>query len=344
MAKKHKAPTQVTLVQEEKGAFATWIHSNWKMLTVATLAVSGLILGSQFKAQQSRANQDEKFDSLRGAVLSVDPGQIEGVATDLSGSSLDGWANLMALELAVVDGRYDDAENKVAALEATAPTLLTQLSLPIGPDGESRTVLEHVKAALASQAAQERELGLQLTNPEPPPGSPVVRFVTDQGDVEITLYQEAAPLHVANFLNLVKKGDYDGTRFHRTIKGFMIQGGDPQTKNADSDPGTWGQGGTEVPKVDSEADNGLVHAPFVLAGAKMGGDTQSSGTQFYITVGHTHHLDGLHTVYGKVTKGEDVVRKLAGVPVQLIGQPGQQEYSWPLEAPLLIRAEVISGD
>jgi peptidyl-prolyl cis-trans isomerase B (cyclophilin B) len=123
-------------------------------------------------------------------------------------------------------------------------------------------------------------------------------FDTDRGPVRVELYPDKAPLTVANFVNLAKRGFYDGLNFHRVIKDFMIQGGCPQ--------GT-GTGGPGY-KFEDEANNGVRHERGVLSMANAGPNT--NGSQFFITHVATPWLDGKHTVFGKVVDGMDVVDKV----------------------------------
>src|SRR5690554_1833599 len=120
-------------------------------------------------------------------------------------------------------------------------------------------------------------------------------FDTDRGQIKVELYPDQAPLTVANFVNLTRRGFYDGLGFHRVIPDFMVQGGCPK--------GT-GTGGPGY-KFEDEAKNGVKHDRGVLSMANAGPDT--NGSQFFITHIKTDWLDGKHTVFGKVTEGLDVV-------------------------------------
>ena len=120
-------------------------------------------------------------------------------------------------------------------------------------------------------------------------------FDTDRGPIKVELKPEQAPLTVANFVNLARRGFYDGLNFHRVIDDFMIQGGCPQ--------GT-GTGGPGY-KFEDEARNGLGHERGVLSMANAGPAT--NGSQFFITHVATPWLDGKHTVFGKVVEGMDAV-------------------------------------
>ena len=122
---------------------------------------------------------------------------------------------------------------------------------------------------------------------------------TSKGDIEGTLFASKVPMTVANYLNLAKKSYYDGITFHRVIANFMIQGGDPT--------GT-GMGGPGY-KFGDEFDPTLKHTkPGIFSMANAGPGT--NGSQFFITHVPTPHLDGKHSVFGEVTKGQDIVNKI----------------------------------
>ena len=122
---------------------------------------------------------------------------------------------------------------------------------------------------------------------------------TSKGDIEGTLFASKAPITVANYLNLAKRGYYDGLTFHRVIPNFMIQGGDPD--------GTGGGGPGST--FEDEVKTGLKHdKPGIFSMANRGPGT--NGSQFFITHVPTPWLDGKHTVFGEVTKGQDVVNAI----------------------------------
>ncbi len=125
-------------------------------------------------------------------------------------------------------------------------------------------------------------------------------FATAKGEIRVTLFPNEAPLTVANFANLAGRGYYDGLKFHRVIANFMIQGGDPT--------GT-GRGGPGYNFADEFSPLRRHDSAGVLSMANAGPGT--NGSQFFITHGRTPHLDGRHTVFGKVTSGQDVVDAIA---------------------------------
>ena len=125
-------------------------------------------------------------------------------------------------------------------------------------------------------------------------------FETPRGPINVELYPDRAPLTVANFVNLAKRGFYNGLSFHRVIPDFMVQGGCPQ--------GT-GTGGPGY-KFEDETQNGVKHERGVLSMANAGPNT--NGSQFFITHVATPWLDGKHTVFGKVTSGLEAVDAVKG--------------------------------
>ncbi|NET74392.1 MAG: peptidylprolyl isomerase [Sphaerospermopsis sp. SIO1G2] len=124
---------------------------------------------------------------------------------------------------------------------------------------------------------------------------------TDHGDIRLDLFTETAPNTVKNFVQLAKDGFYDGCAFHRVINNFMIQGGCPNSKEgADGMPGTGGPGY----QIDCETDgNPEKHMPGTLSMAHAGRNT--GGSQFFITHTATPHLDGVHTVFGRIVDDSD---------------------------------------
>jgi peptidylprolyl isomerase len=139
------------------------------------------------------------------------------------------------------------------------------------------------------------------------PAEPIIMVMqTNQGDIELRLLPEVAPKAVENFIRLAESGYYKNVKFHRIIKNFMIQGGDPQ--------GT-GRGGESIWKksFDDEVSNSVqFDRPGLLAMANAGPKT--NGSQFFITVAPTLWLNGKHTIFGEVTKGYDVVEKIVNAP------------------------------
>ncbi len=135
-------------------------------------------------------------------------------------------------------------------------------------------------------------------------------LVTSYGTIKLGFLADKAPKHVANFLELAKKGFYDGTKFHRVIRGFMIQGGCPNTKEgAQGEPGT-GSPGYNVPAEFSD----VRHVRGIVSMAR-GGDPNSAGCQFFLCHGEANWLDGKYSAFAKVEEGIEALDKIADVPV-----------------------------
>ena len=156
----------------------------------------------------------------------------------------------------------------------------------------------------------------------PPAATPaadteVAVVTTSEGVMVLEFYPDVAPKHVENFKALAKKGFYDGTAFHRVIPGFMIQGGDPNTKN-ESAKDTWGMGGPGT-TVNAEF-NAKHHARGILSMARSN-DPNSGGSQFFICHADAGNLDGQYTVFGNLIKGFDVLDKIATTPTEEPNRP-----------------------
>jgi cyclophilin family peptidyl-prolyl cis-trans isomerase len=171
-------------------------------------------------------------------------------------------------------------------------------------------------------------------------GEQVVMLDTAQGPIVIKLRDDVAPKTCANFRKLVKEGFYDGTYFHRVIPGFMIQGGDPNTKNADpNDDGLGGPGYTVPAEIKLKHDRGSVAT--ARTGDAVNPKRDSSGSQFFIDVREQPSLDaGGYTVFGEVISGLETVDKivnLANDPATLKGQMGPN----PQKKALIKKASLV---
>jgi len=140
--------------------------------------------------------------------------------------------------------------------------------------------------------------------------APKAVIKTKFGDMEIVFFPEKAPNHVQNFVKLAKSGYYNGTILHRVIHGFMIQGGDPNTKDPKK-PETYGLGGPSE-KLKAEF-NDTPHRRGIVSMARTN-DPNSAGSQFFIVVKESSFLDGQYTVFGEVVKGMDVADKIVNLP------------------------------
>jgi peptidyl-prolyl cis-trans isomerase B (cyclophilin B) len=143
---------------------------------------------------------------------------------------------------------------------------------------------------------------------------------TSEGDMVLEFWPDVAPGHVDNFKKLAKEGFYDGTCFHRVIKGFMIQGGDPNTKDPNKES-QWGMGGPNH-RVKAEF-NDRHHDRGVLSMARSQ-DPNSAGSQFFICHGDARFLDKQYTAFGKLIKGDDVLEKIGTTQTRPQDRPVQR--------------------
>ena len=208
---------------------------------------------------------------------------------------------------------------KTALLFLCAATLL--LAACGGKKGGNAAPAEETAAAESAPAAQDTlepltDLTMQY--------EPAFKIETSEGDLFIKLYEET-PLHKDNFIKLVKEHFYDGILFHRVINGFMIQVGDPLTKESGQE-NNWGSGGPGY-TVPAEIVKGFTHKKGALAAARradrVNPSRASSGSQFYIVQDENgcRHLDGQYTVFGEVTRGLDVLDRIAAKPTDAYDRP-----------------------
>lgn len=156
--------------------------------------------------------------------------------------------------------------------------------------------------------------------PTPKDGEEVAVMETTEGKIVVGFLRDKAPGHVENFTKLANKKFYDGTKFHRVIPGFMIQGGDPNTKGSDSS--TWGMGG---PGYTIKAEfNDVPHIRGILSMARSQ-DPDSAGSQFFIMHDKNSGLDGQYTAFGYVISGLETVDKIAKAKTKPGGEGSSPE-------------------
>ena len=183
--------------------------------------------------------------------------------------------------------------------------------------GNSDTATAQTDSATTTVATETTATAAEpMTSAAPPPAeekkpmsdyeNKVAELHTTAGQINIKFYPDVAPGHVQNFIDLSTKGFYDGTKFHRVIPGFMIQGGDPNTIKGD--PRTWGTGGNGQNYVKAEFSS-ITHKRGIVSMARAS-DPNSASSQFFIVVADSKFLDNNYSVFGEVTKGMDVADKI----------------------------------
>jgi cyclophilin family peptidyl-prolyl cis-trans isomerase len=187
---------------------------------------------------------------------------------------------------------------------------------PIGSLGTNQSVGQNQPVSISTPPTPQQQSTPPLSNSSDQKSMQATLHTT-KGDVTIAFSPEIAPNTVANFIKLAKEGFYNGVKFHRVIKDFMIQAGDPLSKD-DSKMSSWGTGGPGYKFADEitpESKNSLG----TIAMANSGKNT--NGSQFYINAKDNNFLDGGYTVFGKVIKGLDIVLAIDTVPTDSSDRP-----------------------
>jgi peptidyl-prolyl cis-trans isomerase B (cyclophilin B) len=160
---------------------------------------------------------------------------------------------------------------------------------------------------------------------------------TNEGDMVVQFWTDAAPNTIENFKKLARQGFYDGTIFHRIVKEFMIQGGDPNSKDPAKE-NSYGQGG---PGYNIKAEfNDHSHDRGVISMARSS-DPDSAGSQFFICLAPVHRLDHQYTTFGKLVKGQDVLEKIGDIPVtkNSMGEPSKPTKRVVIESIKIVPAD-----
>ena len=225
-------------------------------------------------------------EAIKGAVRADAPETALEKAAKLRDAGVaDGDICLVAATAAIVTSQLDEAADWLAKARAAGARKDRADELEQAIEHDRLKVDDELAKRKADAAADDR---------------PRVKLSTSAGDVVVELFEDEAPNTVANFVSLVEKGFYDGTPFHRVIGGFMAQGGDPK--------GT-GSGGPGY-AIACEVDNPSARKHFrgTLSMAHAGPNT--GGSQFFLTFRPTEHLDGKHTVFGRVIEGFEVLPRI----------------------------------
>ena len=187
-------------------------------------------------------------------------------------------------------------------------------------------------AAFAADEKKEEKTPMNSSNE-------VAVIKTSEGDMVVQFWTDAAPNTIENFKKLARQGFYDGTIFHRIVKEFMIQGGDPNSKDPAKE-NSYGQGG---PGYNIKAEfNDHSHDRGVVSMAR-GPDPDSAGSQFFICLAPVHRLDHQYTTFGKLIKGQDVLEKIGDIPVtrNSMGEPSKPTKRVAIESIKIVPADSV---
>jgi peptidyl-prolyl cis-trans isomerase B (cyclophilin B) len=185
---------------------------------------------------------------------------------------------------------------------------------------------------VAAAVAEEKKQASPMST-----SNEVAVIKTNEGEMVVQFWTDAAPSTIENFKKLARQGFYDGTIFHRIVKGFMIQGGDPNSKDPAKES-TYGQGG---PGYEIKAEfNNHSHNRGVISMAR-GPDPDSAGSQFFICLAPVRRLDGQYSTFGKLIKGDDVLDKIGNTPVE---RNAQGEVSKPTKRILIESVKIVPAE
>jgi cyclophilin family peptidyl-prolyl cis-trans isomerase len=218
-------------------------------------------------------------------------------------TSVDCWADALMKRANSLFNSY----NFAAAKEAFQKVLDCEKDFPGGKikDGFRGHVQGYVDACGSYGDFLKKEEEIRAAEAKTN-DNPQVEIKTDKGAIKLELFENAAPNTVANFISLVEQKFYDGTKFHRVISHFMVQGGDPNSRN--DDPSDDGKGDPGYSFADELSGEFRRH--FVGSLSMANGGPNTNGSQFFITHVPTHWLNGKHTVFGRVLEGQDIVNKI----------------------------------
>src|SRR5437870_1779412 len=188
-------------------------------------------------------------------------------------------------------------------------------------------ILLLASAAFAAEEKKEEKTTVNTSNE-------VAVIKTSEGEMVIEFWNDAAPNTIENFKKLARSGFYDGTIFHRIVKGFMIQGGDPNSKDPAKES-SYGQGDPGY-KIKAEF-NDHSHQRGVISMAR-GPAPDSAGSQFFICLAPVPRLDGQYTTFGKLIKGADVLEKIGDIPVE---RNAQGEMSKPTKRVVIESVKIV---
>jgi len=195
-------------------------------------------------------------------------------------------------------------------------------------------VLAVLLASAAFAAEEKKEEKTPMDSP-----NEVAVIKTSEGDMVVQFWTDAAPNTVENFKKLARQGFYDGTIFHRIVKGFMIQGGDPNSKDPAKE-NSYGEGG---PGYNIKAEfNDHGHERGVISMAR-GPDPDSAGSQFFLCLAPVRRLDHQYTTFGKLIKGDDVLEKIGDTPAtrNSMGEPSKPTKRVVVESVKIVPADSV---
>lgn len=316
---KHKAPTQITVASiQEKTFLHEFVDRYWKLGALLAVGSSLAILIPVYQGRQANQAHHTTWDDLRaqadlgsGLFSQIQGGSAEALAQFADQhreSPVGAWAKAMQVGAAIQADQLPEAQKASEELARLWPDhLLSQAKIYPGVGGEGLTLEDVVRTGKHRLEAWEKEHATLFANPPLPQDAPRVRIRTSKGPLLVGLYSDRAPQHAESFLAHCRAGDYTGTKFHRVVRGSLVQGGDPNS--IAGEPDSWGLGGAGE-SLELEIDPRLRHFRGALAAWKAPGDTRSNGSQFYITTQNQNQLDGQSVVFGMLLEGNETLEAI----------------------------------
>lgn len=309
---KHKAATQVTVASiQEPSLLHQFVERYWKLGVVLAIGATIAILYPTYAGRKSHETAAQAWNELRtqanlssgflGGIQGGEPEALALFADQHRDAPVGAWAKALEVGSRLQEEEIEEAQKAAGQLRQLWPEhLLSTAPLVPGKDGAAVTIEAAIQAKAGALQAWEKEHAMLFSNPELPSDAPRVRIVTSKGTIVVGLYVDRAPNHAENFLRLCREGFYTGTKFHRVVRGSLIQGGDPNSVSGD--PESWGAGG-ESGVLEAEIDPRLRHFKGALGAWKGPGETRSHGSQFFLMTADQHQMDGQTVIFGRVLEG-----------------------------------------
>lgn len=330
-ANQHKPATAVTLAPlAEKSAVEQLVDSYWKHAVVLVLAIVGVVVVLHRRGRTAVVERRSNWERLlAGAGLegftrtpSAAAEELESLAGGLKGSEAEVWAHLIRAQSLLDKRDFASARKVLETLRQDAGASAVGRELWLDPDSSAlESAFARLASAVEAQERWQREHPTLFTNPEPSADSPRVRISTDLGNVTLTLHTDRAPKHVANFLDAVAQGYFNGTKFSRVAAGQWCQGGDPNTKL--EDVSKWDAG--DPARILAMEPSTLFHFEGTLSAPPGKTKSESLGGAFTITAQPQHSWDGERVAFGTVVEGLDLVRRISEAPLAVgsVDRPAQ---------------------
>ena len=314
----HKSATEVTIAPlADKSAVEQFVESYWKIgVLCAVLLIGGALYWQSQRQERSSTRRASWARLMEGAGIeafsrspTASAADVAALSTELAQSDAAGWARLIEAQARLSASDYEGARAALKQIPAAGTAEALTAPLWLEPKTSAlRSAVDALTLAIDSQEAWEREHTGLLRNPASATTNARVRLQTDRGPVTVTLYEDRAPLHVANFLAKVVEGRLKGVS--------LVSGGPSRWLELTALPKAAEEGATEPPPAEAgiaAEPSGLFHFAGVLTSIPSADPKTSAPDRFALTCTNVHEWDGERVVFGEVTEGLELL-KLAVAP------------------------------